>query len=70
MKYSSLVLSAITLNFQMAGNQFVLSWANAAFSLQSAPTVTGVFTNIPGAASPFTNFISAGRQFFRLTGAQ
>jgi len=65
-KYSSIILSPIPLNFQTAGNQMVLSWANAAFGLQSAPAVTGTFTNIPGAASLFTNPISGGQQFFRL----
>ena len=67
-KYSSVSLSPIPLNFQTAGNQMVLSWANAAFGLQSAPAVTGTFTNIPSAASPFTNPISGGQQFFRLQG--
>jgi hypothetical protein len=62
------MLSPIPLNFQTAGNQMVLSWANAAFGLQSAPAVTGTFTNIPGAASPFTNPISGTQQFFRLQG--
>jgi CTP:phosphocholine cytidylyltransferase-like protein len=67
-KYSRISLSPIALNFQTAGNQMVLSWANAAFGLQSAPAVTGTFTNISGAASPFTNPISGGQQFFRLQG--
>jgi hypothetical protein len=35
--------------------------------LQSAPAVTGTFTNIPGATnSPYTNPITAAQQFFRL----
>ena len=46
----------------------MLSWANAAFGLQSASAVTGTFTNIPGAASPFTNPVAGGQQFFRLQG--
>ena len=44
----------------------VLSWTNAAFGLQSAPAVTGTFTDIPGASSPFTNSITGGQRFFRL----
>jgi hypothetical protein len=28
--------------------------------------VTGVFTNVPGAASPFTNAITGSQQFFQL----
>jgi hypothetical protein len=47
------------------GNNLVLSWTNPSFSLQSAPAVSGSFTNVPLATSPFTN--SAPNQFFRLT---
>lgn len=68
--YSSVSLSPASLDFQTSGGQLVLSWANPAFSLQSAPSLTGTFTNVPGAASPFTNAITAGAQFFRLKGAQ
>ena len=30
------------------------------------PAITGTFTNIPGATSPYTNVISSGQRFFRL----
>ena len=46
----------------------VLTWTNAAFSLQSASGVTGPWTIVPGATNPYTNASTAGRQFFRLTG--
>ena len=36
------------------------------FSLQSAPDLASVFTNIPGATNPYTNTITASQQFFRL----
>jgi uncharacterized repeat protein (TIGR03803 family) len=51
------------------GANVVLTWpANAAgFSLQSAPTITSTFTNIPGATSPYTNDVTGAQQFFRLT---
>ena len=49
-------------------NQLVLSWTNAGFSLQSAPAVTGTFTNLPGATSPYTNALTGAQQFFRLKG--
>jgi hypothetical protein len=39
---------------------------NPAFTLQAAPAVTGTFTNVPGATSPFTNQINGGQEFFRL----
>ena len=49
-------------------NQLVLSWTNAGFNLQSAPAVTGPFTNLLGATSPYTNATTSAQQFFRLIG--
>jgi hypothetical protein len=43
----------------------VLTWTNAAFGLQSAPAVTGTYTNIPNAVSPYTNDTIAPQLFFR-----
>jgi hypothetical protein len=51
---------------QNAGDQVVLSWTNALFSLQSAPLITGPYTNIPGSTSPYTNEMTGSQQFFRL----
>ena len=31
-----------------------------------APAVTGTYTNISGATSPYTNTIAGGKRFFRL----
>ena len=56
----------VYLNYQKVGTQLVLSWTNAACNLQSAPDITGPFTNIPGAASPYTNPIAGDQGFFRL----
>ncbi|HEY9175619.1 MAG TPA: hypothetical protein VI136_25350 [Verrucomicrobiae bacterium] len=53
------------LKAQQIGNDLVLSWSNPAFSLQAAPTVSGVYTNVPGAASPFTTPLT-GERYFRL----
>ena len=36
------------------------------FSLQSAPDATGTYTNIPGAANPYTDPIGAQQKFYRL----
>jgi hypothetical protein len=63
-KYS--VAQSIPLNIQKVENQLVLSWTNASFSLQSASAISGTFTNVPGATSPYTNFISGLQQYFRL----
>ncbi len=42
----------------------VLHWTNAV--LQSAHVITGTFTNVPGATSPYTNPITGDQQYFRL----
>jgi hypothetical protein len=66
-KYSAQpVLSPPPLGIQRVDKGILLSWTNAAFGLQSAPTVTGTYTNLPGATSPFTSPISETKQFFRL----
>jgi len=54
------------LGMENLNNTFVLTWTNAAFSLQCSPVVTGNFTNIPGATSPYTNSITGPQLFFRL----
>jgi hypothetical protein len=59
-------ISALRLYFQGLNNQLVLSWTNAGFNLQSAPAVTGPFTNFLGATSPYTNSFTIPGQFFRL----
>jgi hypothetical protein len=66
-KYSSSVPPK-RLDFQKLNNQLVLSWTNAGFNLQSAPTVSGPFTNLPSATSPYTNPLTAPQQLFRLIG--
>jgi hypothetical protein len=52
-----------------SGSNVVLTWpANAVgFTLQSAPEITGTFTNLPAATSPYTNPISGTQQFYRLS---
>jgi hypothetical protein len=47
-------------------NAVVLSWNDPTFTLQAAPTVSGIYTNIPGAISPYTNSLTGPEQFFRL----
>jgi uncharacterized repeat protein (TIGR03803 family) len=56
----------IPLTIQLAGNAVVLGWTNSTFALQSASAVTGTYTNIPGATTPYTNPITGAQQFFRL----
>jgi hypothetical protein len=56
------------LRIQNVETQAVLTWFNPGFSLQSAPSATGTFTNIAGATSPYTNPVTSPQQFFRLIG--
>ena len=65
-KYSSSLPPPVYLNFQFSGNQLLLTWTNSGFQLQSAPAVTGPFTNISDATSPYTNSIFSQQQYFRL----
>jgi hypothetical protein len=61
-----LSIGPIPLNIQAAAGNVVLTWGNPDFSLQTAPTVSGVYTNIPGATSPYTNTFPVPQMFFRL----
>jgi uncharacterized repeat protein (TIGR03803 family) len=56
----------IPLNISFAIGRVILSWSNPTFALQAAPAVTGTYTNIPGATSPYTNIITGLQMFFRL----
>ena len=56
----------VPLNAGRQSTNLVLSWLNPTFRLQSAPNVTGTFTNIPGATSPYTNPVTGAGKFFRL----
>jgi uncharacterized repeat protein (TIGR03803 family) len=57
---------AIPLQIMAEGNSVVLTWTDSTFSLQTAPSAGGLFTNIPGALSPYTNAIIGPHQVFRL----
>ena len=62
----STVATPIPLAMQRVGGNVVLSWTNSIFSLQAAPAVTGTYTNVTGATSPYTNPVSGPSGFFRL----
>ena len=57
-------LGPVTLVIQPSGNQLQLTWPAGA--LQSALQVTGPYTNVPTATSPFTITPSNAAQFFRI----
>ena len=47
-----------------SGADLILSWTSG--NLQAAPEVTGTFTNVPAATSPYTVTPTEARKFFRL----
>jgi len=58
--------AAVPLTIQQAPGAVILTWNSSVFSLQSAPTLSGTFTNVPGAASPWTNAPTSSQMYFRL----
>ena len=55
------------LNINKPGTDTVVSWSNPLWGLLAAPTVTGAYTNVPGATTPYTNLPTAGETYYRLT---
>lgn len=58
--------TAIPLNISAAGGNVTLTWNNAAFTLQAAPNVTGTYTNVAGATSPYVVPATGAARFYRL----
>lgn len=56
----------IPLNITRSGNDITLTWSDSSFTLQAAPSVSGTFTNVPGATSPYTIPATEAGQYFRL----
>ena len=44
----------------------VLTWSDSTFSLQASTNAAGIYTNVVGAVSPYTNNIAGSALFFRL----
>jgi hypothetical protein len=47
-------------------NYVVSWWSVGTFTLQSAPNVTGTFTDLGGATTPYTNTVGSTAKFYRL----
>ena len=63
---SALLTVGTTLGVVQNARQMILNWTGP-WALQSAANANGPYADIPGAASPFTNLMSAApKQFFRL----
>ncbi len=54
------------LTISQIGNDTVVSWDNSVLPLQAASLVSGVYTNVPGATSPYTNAATDPEKYFRL----
>ena len=62
--YSAATAGPVQLRIQQFGNPVVLTWPYG--TLQSADEAAGVYTNLAGATSPYTNSFTAQRKFFRV----
>jgi hypothetical protein len=56
--------ATVKVGITRAGNNVILSWPLG--TLQSASSVTGAFTSMPSATSPFTNAVSQTPTFYRV----
>ena len=65
---ASLGLAFIPLNIQELGPNVTVSWTDptALFKLQSATTVRGIYSNVPGATNPYVQSHAGAPEFFRL----
>jgi hypothetical protein len=61
--YASAV-APVTLSIARSGGNVILTWPNG--TLQQAPAVNGVYSNVLGATSPFTNAIQGAQGYFRV----
>ncbi len=66
LSYAGTTATSVPLSIEQDGGSVVLTWGDPAFRLQVAHTPSGTYTNVPGAASPHTNAMSADPAFFRL----
>lgn len=57
-------LYTTVLNIAKSGNNVILTWP--AGTLQAAGAVTGTYTNVPGASSPYTNSVSGAPKYYRV----
>jgi hypothetical protein len=62
--YDAVAPPVVTLTIQYSSGNLILTWP--AGTLQSAPAVTGPYTNMTGAASPYTLAPSDAQQYFRV----
>jgi len=66
LSFDGAVAASIPLHIHRDGSDVVLSWGDPSFGLQAASSATGVYTELSGAVSPYTNAIQEERRYFRL----
>lgn len=66
LSYQRLTATTVALDIKLEGTNAVLTWNDPGYLLQTAPELDGVFTNLSGATSPFTNAMNESTRFFRL----
>jgi hypothetical protein len=54
----------VTLSIAKSGSDIVLTWPTG--TLQESGSVTGTYTNVAGATSPYTNSVSDAQGYFRV----
>jgi hypothetical protein len=57
----------VSLAIQLSGSDAILTWTNAGYTLLAAPLVTGAYTNVDGATSPYSTPVVGTQKFFQLT---
>ena len=57
-------MTPVTLTIQRWGTNVALTWPGG--TLESAGQVTGNYTNVTGAVSPYTNSTERPQQFYRV----
>jgi uncharacterized repeat protein (TIGR03803 family) len=62
----SLAPAQVPLKVQPMSGALVMTWSNASYYLEAAPTVNGVYTPLSDSPSPSTNSLTGAQQYFRL----
>jgi Immunoglobulin domain len=61
-----LMLTTTPLSIVVSGSSLMITWTDSGAVLQSAPSLSGSWTTIPGATSPYTANTTGPMQFYRL----
>jgi hypothetical protein len=62
--FASVVIVRAALQVQQVGGQWQITWTGSSGALQAAPNVTGTYTNVIGASSPYTIPTGSSPQLF------